>query len=595
MTSSIITLNDPLDNKFSTFISVCEKLRQTEAYTDKMDLLRNFFKYGYTKTGFKGDLKIWCRFLIPTIFKKNYKMGNLRLIKTYTKLLNVNRDVMMTHLESGNLVETICYFFKESSLFDPSIESTFNLYDIDNFLNGFISVRKERDQLVHFQNFIPKCTLNDFNMILCLIRGKLGIQLGAKRIFDTIHPAAYNMFRTACDLDSVLMRVQSLKTTSQQGEHNTFTESTNITVMTPILPMLMGRCNTVGKIMTLCPTGAWAELIYDGERVQIHKKGDEFRYFSTSLKPVKTYKVAQLQYFLTAAFPKATTYILDAEIVMIDNTTGKISPFLKLQQYEEVSIAVVILDCILYNDVILVDRPIEQRRDILESNMIEVPNRVWVSQRCHIRTFLELNTVLVRVIQAGLNGLVIKKSASLYEPGARGWLKLKKDHVWQGIMADTVNLVVLGAWYGKGRKGGLLSVFLMGCYDPNTDLWFTVTKVHTGLDQGTLMGLQNAFTSSMIKISRAPDRIPNWLVCRDEMVPDFVAKDPKVQPVWEITGTNFIKSKIHTANGISIRYPRITKRWINMEWPTTTTLPELESFYNIPNNVPEFIDSSIRN
>lgn len=47
-------------------------------------------------------------------------------------------------------------------------------------------------------------------------------------------------------------------------------------------------------------------------------------------------------------------------------------------------------------------------------------------------------------------------------------------------MADSADLVVLGGWYGTGNKGGLISVFLMGCYDEDNEQWCTVTKVHTG-------------------------------------------------------------------------------------------------------------------
>ena len=48
-------------------------------------------------------------------------------------------------------------------------------------------------------------------------------------------------------------------------------------------------------------------------------------------------------------------------------------------------------------------------------------------------------------------------------------------------MADTADLVVIGGWYGSGQKGGLISIFLMGCKDSRTDTWYTVSKVHTGI------------------------------------------------------------------------------------------------------------------
>ena len=63
---------------------------------------------------------------------------------------------------------------------------------------------------------------------------------------------------------------------------------------------------------------------------------------------------------------------------------------------------------------------------------------------------------------------MLKDLKSQYEPGKRHWLKVKKDYLNEGAMADSADLVVLGAWYGSGNKGGLMSIFLMGCYDEDT-------------------------------------------------------------------------------------------------------------------------------
>jgi len=120
-------------------------------------------------------------------------------------------------------------------------------------------------------------------------------------------------------------------------------------------------------------------------------------------------------------------------------------------------------------------------------------------------------------------------------------------------MADTADLVVLGAWYGTGNKGGIMSIFLMGCLDDFTRKWCTVTKVHTGLDDAALDAMQTKLKPLVKKISQDPNKVPSWLDCNRQMIPDFVANDPKLMPVWEITGAEFSKAELHTAAGISIR------------------------------------------
>ena len=95
---------------------------------------------------------------------------------------------------------------------------------------------------------------------------------------------------------------------------------------------------------------------------------------------------------------------------------------------------------------------------------------------------------------------------STYEPGKRHWLKVKKDYLNEGAMADTADLVVLGGWYGSGSKGGLVSVWLMGSYDSRTKKWCTVTKVGNGFDDDRLTALQEELLPQMKKIKQDYDR-----------------------------------------------------------------------------------------
>lgn len=179
-----------------------------------------------------------------------------------------------------------------------------------------------------------------------------------------------------------------------------------------------------------------------------------------------------------------------------------------------------------------------------------------------------------QVLKAGLEGLVLKNTNGLYQPGKRGWLKVKKDYLCEGQMADTADLVVLGGWFGTGKKGGMLSIFLMGCYDTRGKLWKTVTKVHSGLDDKEMEDLQDELKDLMERADA--DTPPCWLNCKKALIPDFIAKDPNVMPVWEITGAEFSKSDAHTASGISIRFPRITRIRRDKSTKEATNLKELE-------------------
>nr|XP_039250654.1 DNA ligase 3-like isoform X2 [Styela clava] len=189
----------------------------------------------------------------------------------------------------------------------------------------------------------------------------------------------------------------------------------------------------------------------------------------------------------------------------------------------------------------------------------------------------DLKSMIVRVIKDGLEGLVLKDVKSIYEPGKRHWLKVKKDYLCQGAMADTADLVVLGAYIGTGSKGGLMSVFLMGVHDPHTDRWKTVTKVGNGHDDQTIDKINKEL--KVQKIQKDFNRVPKWLLLNRQYVPDYIVEDPKSAPVWEITGTEFSKSDAHTADGISIRFPRVTRIRDDKDWKTATNLPRLKKLF----------------
>ncbi|XP_011635365.1 LOW QUALITY PROTEIN: DNA ligase 3 [Pogonomyrmex barbatus] len=363
-----------------------------------------------------------------------------------------------------------------------------------------------------------------------------------------------------------------------------------ISLMTPVLPMLAEACTSVEMAMRKCPNGMLSEVKYDGERVQVHKSGNDFRYFSRSLKPVLPHKVNLFKDYIGQAFPDGDDLILDSEVLMVDNETGQPLPFgtlgiHKKAEFKNANVCLFVFDCLYYNGEILIDKSMLERRNILKDRMTEIPNRIMLSEVHEVHDPRDLAERIIHVLKLGLEGLVLKDIDSKYEPGKRHWLKVKKDYLCGGAMADSADLVVLGAWYGTGNKGGMLSVFLMGCYDEKRDKWLTVTKVHTGHDDATLAALQDEL--DMVKIGKDAEKLPNWLLAKKPMVPDFVAKDPKKQPVWEITGAEFTNQGVHTADGISIRFPRVTRIRDDKDWSTATNLEELRNLFK---REPESLD-----
>lgn len=572
---TIVTNFDPShkDNQFREFRRIVADITNVSSYLEKTSIVSKMFTKGSDDTGFKGDVVLWCRLLLPGFVKRIYNLQSKQLVKLFSRLFHTNQDAMLEHLEQGDVSETIREFFEKSKSFKPTKKSTVTLQEVDEFLEELSNLTKEEEQMAHIKSFASRCTSNDLKIIIRLIKHDLRMNAGAKHILDGVHPDAYQAFQSSRDIKAVINRCLGGKERSSKAR---------IELMTPVLPMLAEACKSVEQAMKKCPNGMYSEIKYDGERVQVHKKGSEFKYFSRSLKPVLPHKVAHFKNYIPEAFPHGKDLILDSEILMIDTQTGKPLPFgtlgkHKKAEFKDASVCLFVFDCIYYNGEILTEKPISYRKKILKENMTEITNHIVFSEMEEIHDPKDLANMIAKVLKLGLEGLVLKDITSIYEPGKRHWLKVKKDYLFDGAMADSADLIVLGAWYGTGKKGGIMSIFLMGCYDEDNDRFCTVSKVSTGHDDKTLEKLQTEL--DMVKISSDFSKVPDWLHCTKTMVPDFVARDPRKQPIWEITGAEFTQHDVHTADGISIRFPRVTKIRSDKCWKSATSLKELKVLY----------------
>ncbi|KAK8371996.1 hypothetical protein O3P69_014202 [Scylla paramamosain] len=256
-------------------------------------------------------------------------------------------------------------------------------------------------------------------------------------------------------------------------------------------------------------------------------------------------------------------------MLMVCKKSGKPLPFGTLGKNKREDVAdsanncLYIFDVLLYNNENMLNKSLSDRRALLECVMIKQKNRVVLFELMKIENGKEeLDGMLERVSEGGLEGLMVKDVKGQYKPGKRHWLKIKMDYLNEGAM------VVLGDWYGKGRKGRLLSTFLMGCLDKRTDEWKTMTKLHAVLDNATLERLQGEMKAIMVKNGKEEERSFK-LVKSLAMKPDYIVNDQKKVPVRELTGTEFTKDVTgggggnettnYSANGISVKFPRTTR------------------------------------
>uniref|UniRef100_A0A6I8N729 DNA ligase n=1 Tax=Ornithorhynchus anatinus TaxID=9258 RepID=A0A6I8N729_ORNAN len=573
------------------FRKLCAMVADKPGYNAKTQIIQHFLQKGAGGDGFHGDVYLTVKLLLPGVIKSVYNLNDKQIVKLFSRIFQCSQEDMVRDLEQGDVSETVRIFFEQSRSFPPAAKSLLTLQEVDEGLLRLSKLTKEDDQQNLLRDLASRCTANDLKCIVRLIKHDLKMNSGAKHVLDALDPNAYEAFKASRDLRDVVERVLRNQREAEKGPGLRRTLSVQASLLTPVQPMLAEACKSIEYAMKKCPNGMYSEIKYDGERVQVHKSGDHFSYFSRSLKPVLPHKVAHFKDYIPRAFPGGHSMILDAEVLLIDTNTGKPLPFgtlgvHKKAAFQDAKVCLFVFDCIYFNDVSLMDRPLQERRRFLQDNMVEIPDRILFSEMKHVTVTSDLADMINRVIREGLEGLVLKDVKSTYEPGKRHWLKVKKDYLNQGAMADTADLVVLGAFYGQGNKGGMMSIFLMGCYDPRAQRWCTVTKCAGGHDDATLARLQKEL--DVVKISKDPGKIPAWLKINKIYYPDFIVPDPKRAPVWEITGAEFSRSEAHTADGISIRFPRCTRIRDDKDWKSATNLQQLKELYQLSKEKADF-------
>jgi DNA ligase-1 len=273
----------------------------------------------------------------------------------------------------------------------------------------------------------------------------------------------------------------------------------------------------------------------------------------------------------------------------VDVNTGELLPFQMVSHrrgrkygiekiVEEIPVVLFIFDVMYLNGEDMTSRPYPERRKALEG-WIEPGERVKLSHRIVSEDVDEIKRFFNQAIQDGCEGLVAKNigEESIYRAGAREflWIKYKRDYRVE--MADTTDLVVVGAFAGKGRRKGTYGALLMAAYNPEKDRFETVCKLGSGFTDEQLAALPKMFEG--LKREKRHPRV--W----SEIEADYWFDPVKV---LEVIGAEITLSPIHTCardavekgTGLAIRFPRFTGRWRDdKRAEDATTVQELVEMY----------------
>lgn len=325
-------------------------------------------------------------------------------------------------------------------------------------------------------------------------------------------------------------------------------KSIRIFLYKPIRPMLAERVRTVQEALERMHGKAAAEYKLDGERIQVHKgKDGRVELFSRRLEKI-THHYPDIVNLTENTLRKVKEVIFEGEVVAIDPQISQFLPFQELmhrrskykvqEAMEQYPVVMNAFDVLYIDGVDTTSLPYNQRRELLAKIMKRLheqskdneadKRRIHLVPQTIVKDSEQIEQFMASAIENGCDGVMVKDLTSTYRAGARQyfWIKIKREY--RGELADTLDLVIVGALYGRGRRVGKYGALLLAAYDRKADVFRSVCKVGTGFTDKSLKDFYYNLEKYRInhKHARVDTKIRNmdvWL--EPKMVIEVIASE----------------------------------------------------------------------
>lgn len=397
--------------------------------------------------------------------------------------------------------------------------------------------------------------------------GKMRLGLSAKTVLDVLSWAEVGDKSLRKDIERAYYSCSDLGLVVETFKEGGLKALAKLTSRpgTPIFSKLVERIPTTEGIVEKMGS-VYAQPKFDGLRCQIHKWTEngvtKVKMFSRNLED------------MTEMFPDivvsiekmdAESFILDSEVIAYNAETEEFMPFQKtmnrkrkygvLKKAMELPVSIFAFDILYLDGRNIMDLPIEDRIQHLRELLETAPDNVIMTETILFDDPEKLEKYFVENVSEGLEGIIVKKVGSVYEPGTRNfeWVKLKR--AMKGHLSDTVDVVIMGYYAGKGRLAKFgVGAILVGVLDEERDEYVTIAKVGTGITDDDWKKIKSIL--SEIEIEKMPS---NYKV--DKLLkPDYWVA-PKI--VSQIRADEITHSPVHTCAqdkegiGYSLRFPRM--------------------------------------
>ncbi|HKD40892.1 MAG TPA: ATP-dependent DNA ligase [Myxococcaceae bacterium] len=417
-------------------------------------------------------------------------------------------------------------------------------------VRGRESVQQRRALLTEL---FEKCAPSDRQIILSIIFGELRIGVSEGMMLEAIADAAEvspELVRTAQSFLGNLGKVAEIALRGGAEE----LQSVALQILSPVKPMLASLATDFDEVLQEHGGQTAAEFKLDGARIQIHRLGDQIRVFTRRLSDV-TASVPEV--VEVARDLKATSLVVEGETLAVDGQQKPL-PFQELMRRfrrihdvealrKEIPLRLFLFDLLYLDGESWMARPYRERWDRLE-RLVPAPllvSRLVSSDRVQLEAFLQ------QALRAGHEGLMAKNLESPYQSGKRGklWFKIKP--------AETLDMVILAAEWGHGRRAGTLSNYWLGVRDG--DQWQMIGKTFKGLTDQQRLDLMER----LLEIKTSEDS--SVVHVRPELVVEVAYNEIQASPRY--------------SSGYALRFARVVRIREDKGAMDADTYDRLKSLY----------------
>jgi len=551
---------------FSIISETFAKMEATSKRLELIDILVNLFKI-MPKDVIRNSIYLLQGKLRPNFEGIELGIAEKLAIKAISKSTGLPiKKIEYDYRDGGDLGTTTenMLKLKTQTTFKAESITLERVYETLLKISTFEGKGSQDLKIKHISSLLNDATPNEGKFLLKILLGTLRLGIAENTIMDALAIAFTGDKENRKNVENAYNVSSDLGLVSEviANEGKLGIEKFKISLFSPIRPMLAERVKSANDAIKKMGSTFAAEYKLDGERAQIHKQNDNIMIFSRSLENITEYYPDIVDNI--SKLIDAKTGIFEAEIVAINENTGDFLPFQELMHrrrkygikkaVSEYPITVNFFDVLFIDEQNCLNLQYSERRKILEKILLandfaKLIPMIIVKSETNIEDFLENS------INSGCEGLMIKDLSSSYVAGSRGnnWLKLKREY--RNELGDSLDLVVIGAFFGKGRRTGRYGTLLLGSYNDSNDTFESICKVGTGFTDENLDQLYQILSSKVTlkKNTRIESNMESDVWFEPELVIEIVASEITLSPIHK-TALNSIRD----GSGLALRFPKFT-------------------------------------